>query len=845
MSSPQQHQQLHAIPPGLTNIDPALEGVVKNFMRSEKYARKIKYIVRATSVPGRQNYKFAPATALAPQETKIWRTNLMQDEIASNNPFWTARWMRVFGTAPRLDDSLLKVPWIKCERPGANEGDPKAALPLHRRETYLDLRDNQNRNWAMDSFKEGIAFAQKGQLDDAIKAYSQAIQIDSKCVEAYIARGCTLTNMRKWRAAIMDFRAALGLDPSNIHARQYLENTIAQEEEHRLNPTLDMNVQQDSNAFAPASAPATGGAFDPNSNLDNINELVLDTENFDLNEAGNKANNNIERKRRKKKTNEHAILLAIAIATEVVTGATIEAEIGVVIGVVIGVGTRVATEAETEAETEAGIGVVTGAETEVEIEAGIEAGTEVETGAGTEEVSKRRRVSLKVATVTVTTVTSVQNQVKIEVSLKVYQQVSSPSPIKESFEEPLPTAIISLKIGKQQEALQIPHSVSDHKDKDNDKRDAVADSKRQRSRTRSRSRSPSRDRSKPKSDNPIARAHSPHLKQEVEERGKDQVKDKPKEKDQETAVPSVKEPAKNTPSQHRESEVAVTETKTSVVTKEAKASVDIVETKAAMAETKTPVVVEEAKNVTESSGKDKPAEVRAKDEKGPKDATARSASKDRSHDKKAQDNNKSRPSGSIGSPTGSNKRPREADTHDGRGRRRDGSSSPARRRTDGGSKAHSRSRSRTRGRSRSTSRGRGGRYSQAARSHSRDRDRNRDRRGRSPSPHSRSKNDGHHRNTSRSRSPVGRNRDRSRSVSRSRRNGDRARTRTRSRSPVKRARDSNSNAGRRGRGGKGGKRSGGGKTLSGANTIEVSKDFMEQRKKMRMKKDSPSRSRSR
>lgn len=58
MSSPQQHQQLHTIPPGLTNIDPALEGVVKNFMRSEKYARKIKYIVRATSVPGRQSKCF-------------------------------------------------------------------------------------------------------------------------------------------------------------------------------------------------------------------------------------------------------------------------------------------------------------------------------------------------------------------------------------------------------------------------------------------------------------------------------------------------------------------------------------------------------------------------------------------------------------------------------------------------------------------------------------------------------------------------------------------------------------------------------------------------------------------
>lgn len=45
----------------------------------------------------------------------------------------------------------------------------------------------------------------------------------------------SLANMKKFRAAIMDFRAALGLDPTNISARQYMETTIAQEEEHRLN----------------------------------------------------------------------------------------------------------------------------------------------------------------------------------------------------------------------------------------------------------------------------------------------------------------------------------------------------------------------------------------------------------------------------------------------------------------------------------------------------------------------------------------------------------------------------------------------------------------------------------
>ncbi|KAF9912140.1 hypothetical protein EC991_000550 [Linnemannia zychae] len=574
MSSPQQHQQLHTVPPGLTNIDLALEGVVKNFMRSEKYARKIKHHVRATSAPGRQNYKFAPATALTPQETKFWRTNLMQDEIASNNPFWTARWMRVFGISPKLDDSLLKVPWIKCERPGSNEGDPKAALPLHRKETYLDLRDDQNRNWAMDSFQEGIAFAQKGQLDDAIKAYSQAIQIDSKCIEGYIARGCTLANMKKWRAAVMDFRAALGLDPLNISARQYLETTIAQEEEHRLNPPVEINAQRaPSNQLT--TAPPASDAFDPNSNLDNINEIVLDTENMNMADNANKANP--ERKKKKKKNKR--------VATGVTIVAMKEAETGVAI----------------EAEIEVGTGVMT--------EAVIEVGTEV----------------------------------VIEMMIDIQGDQDG---------EDLALARLGHHghIGGSQYHAE---RTRDDRDKDNkgssgdkdkerekDKKE-TADNKRQRSRTRSRS--VSRERSRQKSDHISVNAHSPlQQKHDTEERTKDPVKkEKVKELDAETTVSAAKEHTKDTLSRPREAEHTATETK-------APASV--------AGEIKAPV---------ESASKDKLTKVPLKDEKDAKETvTARSSSKDRSDDKKVQDPTKAFESGN------NNKRPRETDTHDDRGRPR-------------------------------------------------------------------------------------------------------------------------------------------------------------------------------
>lgn len=46
-------------------------------------------------------------------------------------------------------------------RPGQVTGDERAGLPLHRRETYLDLRDDQNRQWA----KERYLFHLVGQGD--------------------------------------------------------------------------------------------------------------------------------------------------------------------------------------------------------------------------------------------------------------------------------------------------------------------------------------------------------------------------------------------------------------------------------------------------------------------------------------------------------------------------------------------------------------------------------------------------------------------------------------------------------------------------------------------------------
>lgn len=70
--------------------------------------------------------------------------------------------------------------------------------------------------------------------------------------EAYSQLPCKielnrLANMSKFKEAIMDFRQAITLQPSNDQARSYLDSTIAQEEHMRLNVSSVASVQANLN----------------------------------------------------------------------------------------------------------------------------------------------------------------------------------------------------------------------------------------------------------------------------------------------------------------------------------------------------------------------------------------------------------------------------------------------------------------------------------------------------------------------------------------------------------------------------------------------------------------------
>jgi tetratricopeptide (TPR) repeat protein len=64
----------------------------------------------------------------------------------------------------------------------------------------------------------GIAYAEKGQFDQAIDDFTKALEIDAKDAGAYYHRGIGYVNQGQFGWAIDDFNKAVEIDPKNAGA---------------------------------------------------------------------------------------------------------------------------------------------------------------------------------------------------------------------------------------------------------------------------------------------------------------------------------------------------------------------------------------------------------------------------------------------------------------------------------------------------------------------------------------------------------------------------------------------------------------------------------------------------
>jgi hypothetical protein len=101
--------------------------------------------------------------------------------------------------------------------------------------TLSEIRGNVKWGWAREATKTGVKEAKRGHFMIALKAFDRAIELDSKHVDAYVARGVVLaknTDSEKMTVsrrvecleeARRDFRLALEMEEGHEDAEKYLE----------------------------------------------------------------------------------------------------------------------------------------------------------------------------------------------------------------------------------------------------------------------------------------------------------------------------------------------------------------------------------------------------------------------------------------------------------------------------------------------------------------------------------------------------------------------------------------------------------------------------------------------
>jgi tetratricopeptide (TPR) repeat protein len=77
-----------------------------------------------------------------------------------------------------------------------------------------------NSSKADDMYREGEKYRKSGNYEEAMQAFSRAIEIDPTFAKAYLARGVVFGHCANYRQAIIDCNKSIELDPCN--ARAYL-----------------------------------------------------------------------------------------------------------------------------------------------------------------------------------------------------------------------------------------------------------------------------------------------------------------------------------------------------------------------------------------------------------------------------------------------------------------------------------------------------------------------------------------------------------------------------------------------------------------------------------------------
>ncbi|XP_070688715.1 tetratricopeptide repeat protein 14 [Pempheris klunzingeri] len=128
---------------------------------------------------------------------------------------------------PSVVDYLL-------EKVGVSDTHPPSMMrglqsKLFQEEDFASaIRKKQSASWALKCVRAGVDHFKHGRHVEAMNEYNKALDIDTKNVEALVARGALYANKGSIMKAITDFEVALENCPDHRNAKKYLCQTLVE-----------------------------------------------------------------------------------------------------------------------------------------------------------------------------------------------------------------------------------------------------------------------------------------------------------------------------------------------------------------------------------------------------------------------------------------------------------------------------------------------------------------------------------------------------------------------------------------------------------------------------------------
>uniref|UniRef100_A0A915MIA9 Uncharacterized protein n=1 Tax=Meloidogyne javanica TaxID=6303 RepID=A0A915MIA9_MELJA len=110
---------------------------------------------------------------------------------------------------------------------GVHINSDLSALPQLRAKRFTskpsaeDLRRDQTRRFAMTHVVRGAELTRENKCFEAIQCFNKALNIDEKCVDAYVGRGAASAGLRNFSASLQDLEKAIELQPEHRNANKY------------------------------------------------------------------------------------------------------------------------------------------------------------------------------------------------------------------------------------------------------------------------------------------------------------------------------------------------------------------------------------------------------------------------------------------------------------------------------------------------------------------------------------------------------------------------------------------------------------------------------------------------